>query len=266
MSFCDSWDKTDTGFAEDTPVSILLSDDIQTQLWTKFLWHFIPTYQLVLGTEHEKDFLMLAVAIYAAHWPEDVTWMKPTAQCTCFSKRMVSLDEIDTSDWEQKEMPPWYDIRDQAEALEWNGLVRATLYSFYKGNNSIYQHSLAQFTKIEARQMQLGLSRAVQNFLNKAVKEASPYIKSYTLPPSHWKISLYGGVFLWAVHNLLPQSFHQKFRTWSHYRYLVQPPEGKSARDIVWEYPCIAAESDSEEKDDMAPLEPCEPWREMILF
>ncbi|KIK52664.1 hypothetical protein GYMLUDRAFT_251035 [Collybiopsis luxurians FD-317 M1] len=260
MSFCESWEETDTGFPEDTPISTLLTDNVQTQLRTKFLWHFAPTYQSVCGTEYEVEFLKLAVAIYAAHWPEDVTWgMKPAPQCTCFSKRVVSLDGIDTSNWEQKTAPQWYDSKGQAKALERNGLVRATLYSFYRRNNTVYRHALAKNAKDEAHRMQRGLSKA------RAVREASPYIESYGLPPSEWKTSLYGGVFLWAVHNLLLQSFHQEYQTWAHYRYLVQPPEGKSAKEITWEYPSIAAESDCEEKG-IAELEPWEPWRETILF
>ncbi|KIK64902.1 hypothetical protein GYMLUDRAFT_240839 [Collybiopsis luxurians FD-317 M1] len=196
MPFCNSWEETDTGFAKDSPTSVLLSDELQTKLCTKFLWHFIPTYWMVWGMEFKKYFMKLVVPIYAAHWPEDVTCGLKKTQHTCLSKHVVSPDYIDTSDWSQKAMPPWYNSKDQDKALEQNRLVRAMLYSFYKDNNLAYKHSLAQCTKEEACQVQLGLNRAVQNFFEKAIKEASPYIKSYSLPPLRWKISLYGGIFL----------------------------------------------------------------------
>ncbi|KIK56648.1 hypothetical protein GYMLUDRAFT_247680 [Collybiopsis luxurians FD-317 M1] len=178
MPFHGSWEETDKGFAEDTPLSVLvrtlrilcyscwnsllqLSDEVQTQLRTKFLWHFAPTYLMVRGTEYKKDFWKLAVAIYAAHWPEDIACGTKQTRHTCLSKRVVSPDNLDTSDWNQKPMPPWYDSKDEAKALERNRLIRGTLYSFYKSNNSIYQHSLAQCSKDEARQLQYGLSKAI---------------------------------------------------------------------------------------------------------
>ncbi|KIK54962.1 hypothetical protein GYMLUDRAFT_248984 [Collybiopsis luxurians FD-317 M1] len=105
-----SWVKTDTGFDEDTSPSVLVSDDCEAHLCTKFLWHYVPTYVMVLGTVYEQEFIKLAITIYIAHWPEDTTYgLKSSSNRTCFKKQISFLDGGNSSEWKLKALPAWYD-------------------------------------------------------------------------------------------------------------------------------------------------------------
>ncbi|KIK60041.1 hypothetical protein GYMLUDRAFT_244820 [Collybiopsis luxurians FD-317 M1] len=133
MPFTSSWVKTDTGFDKDTLPSALDSDELHTHLHTKFLWHYVPTYAMVLGTIYEQEFIKLAVTIYIAHWPEDTTYgLKSFSEQTLFQKQIIIPDDSDSGEWKLKALPAWYDGADTEARLKLNNIVRTTLYTFYK--------------------------------------------------------------------------------------------------------------------------------------
>ncbi|KIK56848.1 hypothetical protein GYMLUDRAFT_247396 [Collybiopsis luxurians FD-317 M1] len=174
MTSSDLWLQTNIGFDEGVSTATLLSDELQKDLQTKFLWHFVLIYLTVHGTTYEEEFIRLAVVIYAAHWLEDTTYgIKPLCQRTCLSKRLVPPEEVDTSGWDLDSMPELYDGVDRERSIERNKLIRATLYTFYR----------AQYSDSETRQMWAVLTKSVHNFLIKAVMQASSNIKSYVSEP-----------------------------------------------------------------------------------
>ncbi|KIK58957.1 hypothetical protein GYMLUDRAFT_245732 [Collybiopsis luxurians FD-317 M1] len=238
MPFTSSWVKTDTGFDEDTSPSVLVSDEREAHLRTKFLWHYVPTYVMVLGTVYEQEFIKLA-------------------------KQISFPDGGNSSEWKLKALPAWYDGSDTEERLKLNNIVRTTLYTIYKENNGIYKELLSHYTDEEARHMCGALREAICNFLKRAVTKASSHIMSYGLPPYLWKTSLYGAILLWAIHNLLPLSFNR--HTWAKYHYLDAVLEG--IEETLWEYPKKSPIAEGSESDGSMDLtEPWEPWRDIILF
>ncbi|KAJ3846367.1 hypothetical protein EV368DRAFT_69975 [Lentinula lateritia] len=177
-----------------------------------FLWHLVPTFLIVFGMEFEEAFLICTSAIWAAHWPEDVTFgEKPLHQQTSLMKY-------------------------EAQTMIQNKITQATLYSFFNDNNQTYQRILHTYANNEARKMWHGMMNSIQNFLVQAVNNFHPYIQSYGLPPSAWETSLNQAVLFWDVHNHLPVSFHKEYPSWPHYHYLMKEPEIGNHRTLVWEY------------------------------
>ncbi|KIK52208.1 hypothetical protein GYMLUDRAFT_251453 [Collybiopsis luxurians FD-317 M1] len=149
-----SWVKTNTGFDKDISPSVLVSDEREAHLHTKFLWHYVPTYVMVLGTVYEQEFIKLAITIYIAHWPEDTTYgLKSLSNQTCFKKQISFPDGGNSSEWKLKALPAWYDGSDTEERLELNNIVQTTLYTIYKENNGIYKELLSHYMDEEAQHM-----------------------------------------------------------------------------------------------------------------
>ncbi|KAJ4500522.1 hypothetical protein C8R41DRAFT_863113 [Lentinula lateritia] len=224
--FEESWTQTDRGIDED-------------RYHPSFLWHFVPTFLMVFGTEFEEAFLIRTSAIWAAHWPEDVTFgEKPLHQRTSLMKRVVyppgySGSELDIEDLELCYGVPRY----EAQTMIRDKITQATLYSFFNDNNQTYQRILHTYANDEARKMWHGMMNSIRNFLVQAVNNFHPYIQSYGLPPSAWETSLNQAVLLWDVHNHLPVSFHKEYPSWPRYHYLMKEPENRDHRTLIWEYP-----------------------------
>ncbi|KAH7876525.1 hypothetical protein F5051DRAFT_432857 [Lentinula edodes] len=252
----ESWVQTDDGIDEEAQ-DPQFSREIHKTLRTKFLWHFVPTYLTVQGTQYEQAFLIYASAIWASHWPEDVTYgEKSLLQRTALMKRVVYPPEFSSGNLDIEDLELHLGIDEyEAQAIKKTGIAQATLYTFFSArlpyttffifeltyllqdNIQSYQQTLREYTNDEAGKMWYQMFKSIRKFLSQAVVDFGPYISLYGLPASDWKRSLNEAVTFWDLHNHLPASFLKEF-SWPRYRYLIRPPENERHRLLAWEYPC----------------------------
>ncbi|KAJ3898176.1 hypothetical protein F5879DRAFT_995065 [Lentinula edodes] len=238
--FKNSWFQTDSGIDEEK-LDAPFSRHLHLSLRTKFLWHFAPTYLSVKGTVFEQPFLIYALAIWASHWPEDVTYgEKPVHERTALMKRVIypsgfSRGSLDIEDLELHLGVDQY----EAQAIKRDKVAQATLHSFFLDNIRSYQRTLYQYSGDEAKVMWYQMMNSIRNFLFQAVTDHGLHIVSYGLPASAWQSSLDEAVLLWDVHNHLPASFHQECLSWPRYRYLTNVQEEGPHCLLAWEYPLV---------------------------
>ncbi|KAJ4465849.1 hypothetical protein C8R41DRAFT_871780 [Lentinula lateritia] len=233
-----SWLQTDGGIDEEN-YDAEFSRYLHLSLRTKFLWHFAPTYLSVQGTAFEQSFLIRASAIWASHWPEDVTYgEKPVHERTALMKRVIypagfSSGDLDIEDIELHLGMNRYD----AQAVKRDQVAQMTLHNFFADNIRTYQRILQGYSNDETKKMWYQLMNSIRTFLLQAVTNFGQYIVSYGLPASAWQSSLDEAVLFWDLHNHLPASFHQECFSWPRYRYLTNVPEEGPHRLLAWEYP-----------------------------
>ncbi|KAJ3891719.1 hypothetical protein C8J55DRAFT_563137 [Lentinula edodes] len=242
--FENSWVQTDSGIDEDIH-DALFSRYLHISLRTKFLWHFVPTFLSVQGTEFEQPFLIRASAIWASHWPEDTTYgEKPVHNRTALMKRVIYPPGFSSGDFDIGDMELHLGVdKYEAQANKRDQVACATLHNFFFDNIQTYQRALHGYPEDEAQKMWYQMKNSIHNFLLQAVTQFSHNIVSYGLPASAWQSSLDEAVLFWDLHNHLPVLFHQEYLSWPRYRYLTGVPEDGPHRLLTWEYPLMDSTS-----------------------
>ncbi|KAJ3912471.1 hypothetical protein F5877DRAFT_84778 [Lentinula edodes] len=223
----ESWVQTDGGIDEEAQ-DPQFSREIHKTLRTKFLWHFVPTYLTVQETQYEQAFLIYASAIWASHWPEDVTYgEKLLLQRTALMKRVVYPPEFSSGNLDIEDLELHLGVDEyEAQAIKKTSIAQATLSTFFSAclpyttlfifeltyllqdNIQCYQRTLREYTNDEAGKMWYQMFKSLDE-----------------------------AVTFWDLHNHLPASFLKEF-SWPRYRYLTRPPEDERHRLLAWEYPC----------------------------
>ncbi|KAJ3887426.1 hypothetical protein GG344DRAFT_68825 [Lentinula edodes] len=237
-SFKNSWTQTDGGIDGEIH-NASFSRYLHISLRTKLLWHFVPTFLSVQGTVFEQAFLVHASAIWASHWPEDVTYgEKPVHERTALLKQAIypsgfSRGDLDVEDLELHLGVDQYEAR----AIKRDKVAQMMLHHFFLDNILTYQRILHGYSEDESKKMWRQMMNSIQRFLLQAVTKYRQYIVCYGLPSSAWRSSLDEAVLLWDVHNHLPASFHQECLSWPRYRYLMNVQDEGPHRLLAWEYP-----------------------------
>ncbi|KAJ4464248.1 hypothetical protein C8J55DRAFT_494019 [Lentinula edodes] len=139
-SFKNSWTQTDGGIDEEIH-NASFSRYLHISLRTKLLWHFVPTFLSVQGTVFEQAFLVHASAIWASHWPEDVTYgEKPVHERTALLKQAIypsgfSRGDLDVEDLELHLGVDQYEAR----AIKCDKVAQTMLHHFFLDNILTYQ-------------------------------------------------------------------------------------------------------------------------------
>ncbi|KAJ3881368.1 hypothetical protein F5051DRAFT_437058 [Lentinula edodes] len=235
--FEESWLQTDGGI-DDEAQDPQLSRQLHKTLRTKFLWHFVPTYLTVQGTQYEQAFLVHASAIWASHWPEDTTYgEKPMHQRTALNKQVLYPPEFSNGNLDIEDLELHLGVdKYEAQAIMKNRIAQFELTHALQANIQSYQRTLHGYAADEADKMWYQMLKSIRNFLSQAVTDFRPYIMSYGLSASDWKQSLDEAILFWDLHNHLPASLLKEF-SWPRYRYLTRAPEDGRHRLLIWEYP-----------------------------
>ncbi|KAJ3902571.1 hypothetical protein F5879DRAFT_923731 [Lentinula edodes] len=176
-SFKNSWTQTDGGIDEEIHNASFFRY-LHISLRTKLLWHFVPTFLSVQGTVFEQAFLVHASAIWASHWPEDVTYgEKPVHERTALLKQAIypsgfSRGDLDVEDLELHLGVDQYEAR----AIKRDKVAQTTLHHFFLDNILTYQRILHGYSEDESKKMWRQMMNSIQRFLLQAVTKYCQYI------------------------------------------------------------------------------------------